>query len=134
MSARNPALSNTIAKAVFDADPHLLLFGLSGSESVKAATVMGLRTVSEVFADRTYQDDGSLTPRAQPNALIADTKACIQQVLQMIQQQAVTSISGKQVHIIAETICLHGDGEHAVAFAKNIYQTLEQQSIGIKAI
>ena len=123
MSARNPALSNTIAKAVFDADPNLLLFGLSGSESVKAANVMGLKTVSEVFADRTYQDNGSLTPRTQPNALIADTRTAIQQVLQMIKHQTVTSVTGKQVFITAETICLHGDGEHAVAFAKNIYHS-----------
>ena len=95
---------------------------------------MGLKTVSEVFADRTYQDNGSLTPRTQPNALIADTRTAIQQVLQMIKHQTVTSVTGKQVFITAETICLHGDGEHAVAFAKNIYQTLEQEFIGIKAI
>ncbi len=134
MSARDPALANTIAKAIYDADHQLLLFGLSGSHSITEAKQVGLRTASEVFADRTYQDDGSLTPRSEPGALITDTEISLQQVLQMIEKQSVTSITGKQVPIIAETICLHGDGEHAVMFAKHIYQTLTKNAIGIQAI
>ena len=133
MSARDAALANTIAKAVYDIDSDLLLFGLSGSHSISEAKKTGLKTVSEVFADRSYQDNGNLTPRAQANALIETEEASIRQVLQMIGEKTVTSTNGKQVSITAETICLHGDGVHAVGFAKKIYQTLQQNNIGIKS-
>ena len=83
---------------------------------------MGLQTASEVFADRTYQDDGSLTPRTQPNALIEDIDKATAQAMQMIKQQAVTTISGKTIPVIAQTICIHGDGKHAVEFAKAIHR------------
>ncbi len=134
MSARDAALANTIAKAVYDVDSQLILFGLSGSHSITEAQTIGLKTASEVFADRTYQDNGSLTPRSQPNALIGSDAECIQQVLQMIEEKSVTSVSGKKIPIKAETICLHGDGQHAVSFAAYIYQTLQQKNIGIKSI
>jgi UPF0271 protein len=131
MSAKNPDIAHSIAKAVYDIDKGLILFGLSGSCSISEAKSTWLSTASEVFADRSYQDDGSLTPRSQPGAMIKTTEQSLQQVLQMIQQQTVTSLSGKTVPIIAETICIHGDSEHAVDFAKNIYQTLQQHGIGI---
>jgi UPF0271 protein len=86
-----------------------------------------------VYADRTYQPNGSLTPRSQPNALITSTEASIAQVLQMVQQQTVTCVDGTVIPLVAETICLHGDGEHAVTFAKQIHHTLKQHNIDIKA-
>ncbi|MDP4262742.1 MAG: 5-oxoprolinase subunit PxpA [Bacteroidota bacterium] len=134
MSARDPMLAKTIAKAVKDFDKTLILFGLSGSYSIHEAKAAGLKTASEVFADRTYQDNGSLTLRSQPNALIEDEEKAMQQVLQMIQTGTVTSLSGKTISIIAETICIHGDGKQAPAFAKKIYEKLKQNNIGIKAI
>ncbi len=85
---------------------------------------MGLKTASEVFADRTYQDDGSLTPRSQSNALIEDTDEAISQVLQMIKEKTVTSVNGKKIPILAETICIHGDGKHAVEFAERIHKAI----------
>ena len=112
----------------------LILFGLSGSHSVSEAKALGLKTANEVFADRTYRDDGSLTPRSQPNALIEDADKAIQQVLEIITRKAVTTVSGKQIPITAETICIHGDGKHAIEFAKNIYGHLKQNNIAIKAI
>lgn len=133
MSARDATLANTIAKAVYAIDNHLLLFGLSGSHSISEAKKTGLKTASEVFADRSYQDNGNLTPRTEANALIETEEASIQQVLQMIEQKTVTSVNNKPVPIIAETICLHGDGVHAVGFAKKIHQTLQQNNIGIKS-
>jgi UPF0271 protein len=134
MSARDPLLANTIAKAVFDFDDELLLFGLSGSHSITEAQKAGLNTASEVFADRTYQPNGSLTPRSQPNALIENTPQALEQALQMIQQQTVTAVNGKPVAIVADTICIHGDGPHAVDFAMNIYLTLQQHHIGIQTL
>ncbi len=134
MSAKDAAIANAVAKAVFDFDKELVLFGLSGSYSLKEAKAMGLKIAAEVFADRTYQDDGSLTPRSQSNALITEENESLQQVLRMIQEGLVISVNGKQVPIDAETICIHGDGAHAVVFAKQIYHTLQTHSIGIKSI
>jgi UPF0271 protein len=94
---------------------------------------MGIRTSSEVFADRTYQDDGSLTPRTQPNASIHDEEQSLKQVLQMIKNGKVISTAGNEISITAETICLHGDGENAVAFAKSIYNRLKAENIEMKA-
>jgi UPF0271 protein len=131
MSAKDPGIAHSIAKAVYDIDKGLVVFGLSGSCSISEAKSNWLATASEVFADRSYQEDGSLTPRSQPGAMIRTTEQSLQQVLQMIQQRTVTSLSGKTVPIIAETICIHGDGEHAVDFAQHIYQTLQQHGIGI---
>lgn len=134
MSARDALLANTIAKAVYTIDHNLVLFGLSGSLSISEAEKIGLPTASEVFADRTYQSDGSLTPRSQPGAMISSTEQCLQQVLEMIQQQTVTTADQQKIPINAQTVCLHGDGEQAVAFAQLIYQELENNQIKIQRI
>jgi 5-oxoprolinase (ATP-hydrolysing) subunit A len=126
MSAKDPAIAQAIARAIKDYDPNLILFGLSGSESIKVAMDLGLKTKSEVFADRTYQDDGSLTPRSQANALIHDTSDAVGQALQMVVKKTVVSVSGKTIPVIADTICIHGDSAHAVAFAKAIHAALRK--------
>ncbi len=133
-SAKDKTIATTIAKAVNDFDATLILYGLSGSISITEAKQMGLQTADEVFTDRTYTDDGSLTPRSQPNALIDDAATAAQQALQMIQLRTVQSTSGKMIPISADTICLHGDGKHAVIFCKTIHQHLKISSIEIKAL
>ncbi len=134
MAVRDAALSLAIAHAVYDFDKSLVLFGLSGSYSISEAKAMGIKTASEVFADRTYQDDGSLTPRTKPNALIEDEEQSLKQVIQMIKKGTVTSASGKEVPIVAETICLHGDGKNAASFASAINKKLKAENIDIKAM
>jgi UPF0271 protein len=124
MSARNKDLAATVANAVREYDPSLVLFGLSNSHSITEAKQLGLKTASEVFADRTYRDDGSLTPRSQPGALIEDMDKALQQVMQMINKGTVTTSSGKEIPILTETICIHGDGKHAALFARAIYKQL----------
>lgn len=133
MAAQDPELAGLIARAVLAFDPSLILYGLSGSVSIVQARAAGLRTASEVFADRTYQPNGQLTPRSMPNALIEDPDQCRQQVLDMVQLGCVRAVDGSVVPIAAETICLHGDGNHATAFARSIRQFLEEQSIAVAA-
>jgi UPF0271 protein len=133
LSATNPAVAKTIARAVKDFDKNLALYGLSGSHSIIEAKKEGLRTASEVFADRTYQADGRLTPRSATGALIENAGLAVEQVLQLVQKK-VTSVSGKQVSLLAETICIHSDGKNAAALAKAIHQCLKEQNIAIKAI
>ena len=112
MSARNKDLANNIARAVKDHRSDLILYGLRGSYSVSAAKELGLRTAAEIFADRTYKADGSLTPRTQPGALINDPEQMITQLLQMKKQPDT------------DTVCIHSDGAHAIEFAKLIHQTI----------
>ena len=133
MAAKDASLAKAVVEAVHDFDPNLILYGLAGSEMIAAAKKIGMKTASEVFADRTYQDDGSLTPRTQSNALITDEKQSIDQVMRMVQQQTVISVNKNSIPLKAETLCLHGDGAHAVEFAELINARLKSEGISIKA-
>jgi 5-oxoprolinase (ATP-hydrolysing) subunit A len=132
MSAKKPMLAEIIATAIKDFDPGLVLFGLSGSYSISEARSVGLSTASEVFADRTYQDNGNLTLRIEPNALIEDVDQAVQQALQMVREGTVTSVSGKKIPVTAETICIHSDGKFAVEFARKIHEALKKEGVTIK--
>ncbi|PZR29602.1 MAG: LamB/YcsF family protein [Citrobacter freundii] len=134
MSARDAGLARIIAKAIAAFDPSLVLMGLSGSHSINEAKMLNLKTAGEAFADRRYEEDGSLRSRTLPGALLEDAGKAVQQVLQMINTGTVTAFSGKQVSVLVDTICIHGDGKHAVSFAKQIHQTLKHYSIDIKAV
>ena len=133
MAARDKALAPFVCLAILDTNNKYILYGLSGSHLIKEGKSHGLKTASETFADRTYKDDGSLSPRNKPGALIEGPDLAVEQVLQMIKEGTVTSLTGKKVPIMAETICIHGDGEHAVEFAKAIHSALKQEGIQIKS-
>lgn len=133
-AAKDRELAAAIADAVRSFDGSLVLYGLAGSLSISAAESVSLKTASEVFADRTYQPDGSLTPRTESNALITETPRAVGQVLQMIETNSVTAVSGDAIPIKPDTVCIHGDGENAVAFARALRTTLENRGVEIKAI
>lgn len=132
MAARNRPLADAIARAVCDWDRSLVLYGLSGSELIRAAEDAGLASAAEVFGDRTYRSDGSLTPRSQAGALIEDEEASARQVLEMIETGTVRSIDGHTVKVRADTICLHGDAPQAPAFAARLRKVLEERGIAIE--
>ncbi|HLF44914.1 MAG TPA: 5-oxoprolinase subunit PxpA [Chitinophagaceae bacterium] len=134
MAAKSIKISSVIALAIKDINEKLILFGLSGSHLINEAQKLGLKSCSEVFADRTYREDGRLTARSDPKALIADPEKAIAQVLQMINKGTVTATTGKEIPVTANTVCLHGDGEHAVELAKKIHTALKENNIAIKAI
>jgi UPF0271 protein len=129
MSAKHKGLAKTIAGTIKGFDPTLVIFGLSGSYSISEAKALGLATSNEVFADRTYQDDGSLTPRSQAGALIENVEQLQAQVYHFIMDQNVRTVSGKILPVVADTICIHGDGPHAVQFAKAIAALLSREII-----
>lgn len=134
MAAKDANLARAIAQATKAIHHDLILYGLSGSHLIIEAEKIGLRTASEVFADRTYQNDGSLTPRTQANAMIESTQAAVNQVIMMIEKQAVISTEGKEVALKADTVCIHGDGIHAVEFARELKNTLLSKNIFIETI
>jgi UPF0271 protein len=129
MAATNAALAQAIAEAVYKVQPELVLYGLAGSELTKASEKIGLRTAHEVFADRTYQANGTLTPRRQPDALITSAEAAIAQVLRMVQGGWVRTQQGQEIAIKADTVCLHGDGAHALEFAQQLSQALRAAGV-----
>jgi UPF0271 protein len=133
MAARDKLLAPFVALAIMDTNSKYILYGLSGSYLVKEGKSIGLKTASEAFADRTYKDDGGLTSRNKPGALIEETDKAVAQVLQMIKEGTITSVTGKKFPIAAETICIHGDGKHAVEFAKAIHEALKKERIQIKS-
>ncbi|WP_438482783.1 5-oxoprolinase subunit PxpA [Oleiharenicola lentus] len=133
LAARDVALAEAVASAVLEADPALTLFALAGSKLSRAGEKLGLRVASEVFADRTYQADGSLTPRSRSDALVATEGVAVEQVKRMIFDQAVIATDGVKVSIVADTVCLHGDGAHAVAFAEKINDELRRAGVELKA-
>jgi UPF0271 protein len=133
MAARNSLLADAVAHAVYECDPRLVLYGLAGSALVRAAERCGLAAAHEVFADRTYQDDGSLTSRGRPDALITDEAAAVAQVLRMVREGKVRATDGADVAIRADTVCLHGDGEHAVAFARRLNLELRESGMELRA-
>ncbi|KAA2241469.1 LamB/YcsF family protein [Chitinophaga agrisoli] len=132
MAAKDLPMARVIAKAIADVDKSLCLFGLSNSRLLEAGQEAGLTTASEVFADRTYQDDGALTPRSHQHALIDNEAQAIQQVLQMVTRQQVTTVNGRMIPITAGTICIHGDGAHAVAFARAVHTALQHHHLTIR--
>ncbi|HQU92808.1 MAG TPA: 5-oxoprolinase subunit PxpA [Pyrinomonadaceae bacterium] len=131
-AAKDRELASAVVEAVTEWDRDLIFYGLSGSEMIAEAQKVGLRTASEVFADRTYQSDGSLTPRTESNALITETETSATQVLDMIRYGRVRSTDAIMVAIKCETICLHGDGDHAVEFASLIRERLEADGVNIE--
>ena len=133
-AAKDPALARLIAQTIKAFDPKLALMGLSGSLMLNVAQEEGLSIISEVFADRHYLADGSLVPRTRDDALVENDEEAISQVLQMVLEGTVPTIEGSKVAIQADSICLHGDGAHAIEFAEKIRVALSKNQIEINAI
>lgn len=120
-AARDPELATIVASCVSHFDSNAILYGLAGSELINAGLEQSLRVAREIFADRRYQPDGSLVPRSEQNAVITDPAESCEQVLRLIRK-------GK-----ADTVCLHGDGPHAVTFAHELRRALDKAGIQVKA-
>ena len=132
MAAKEKAIAEAIAGAVKDVNPNFILYGLAESELIKAAEEIALPYASEVFADRTYQPDGSLTPRSWENAMINDPIAAEEQVMKMVNEGKVMAADGSFVPIKADTVCVHGDGPKAIEFATTLRRRLTKEGIQIK--
>ncbi len=134
MAVMDRKLADAIAQAVKDTDPGLILFGLAFSELVRAGEEAGLTVANEVFADRTYQADGSLTPRSQANALIKDVDASIAHVRRMVGDGKVKSLQGTEVPVRADTLCIHGDEPTALEFVQKIRKALTDDGIRLAPV
>ena len=131
-AARDPEIAQAIVAAVRDFDPSLSVFGLANSGFVKTAREAGLYAVEEGFADRGYRADGSLVPRSEPGALIDSEEEMLAHVLSMVCDKRVRAREGDWVALDVRTLCLHGDGAHAVAFARRLRSALQSAGVAIR--
>ncbi len=131
-AGRDRALADAIAAAVADVDRALVLYGGAGGALLDAGRAAGLRVASEVFADRSYQADGSLTPRTEPGAMIEDEDIAVAQVREMLLQGTVQSIDGTRIPVVADTICVHGDQPQAVGFSRKLRAALATAGIAVR--
>lgn len=131
MAAKDEKTALAIVEGIYSVNPDLILMGLSGSVMLEVAKSKGLKVASEVFADRAYEDDGSLVARSKQGSMITDEDEAVKRVIKMIKTNKVTSISGKEISINPDTICVHGDGEKALLFVQKIKSALEEENIKI---
>ena len=133
MAARDRAMADVIANAVFTLDPKLILFAPAASQLDYAATELGLQTASEVFADRNYLADGSLVPRSRPDAFVHDPVEAADRIIRILIEGKVRAVDGTDVPVSGSTVCVHGDNPQAVAFVRKVRERLELEDVLIAA-
>jgi len=124
MAAIDYDISKIVADTIYQIDRDIILIGLYNSQMTKAARDVGLRYLNEVFADRAYNNDGTLVSRSKKGAVLDSVDICVARTMRMIKEGKVTSIDGIDIDIHPETICLHGDGEYALLLAKRLHQAI----------
>ena len=125
-------MSKAICEAVYEIDPSIMIFYCAGAVLGEEAEKMGLKTAAEIFADRAVQDDLNLVPRKQPGSMITDEDLAVKRCIRMVKEGVVTSITGKDVPIRGDTLCVHGDGPKALAFVERIRKAFQDEGIVIK--
>lgn len=131
MAAKDEILAEAICEGILEVDSNLILLALSGSKMCEVAENLGLKYASEVFADRAYMADGSLCPRSHPDSMITDEDVAISRVIRMVKEGVVATVDGNDIPIQAESVCVHGDGEKALAFVQKINKSLIDADIQI---
>ncbi len=131
MSATDMALASAICEGIAEVDRSIIFMGLAGSCHMAAAEKAGLRAAGEVFADRGYQADGTLVPRGKPGDMVTDEDVAVARVLRMVKEGVVEAVDGTLVPVKADTVCIHGDNPHAVAFAAKLRAALEREGVEI---
>ena len=134
MAAKDAALAKAICEGIYEYDPTLILLGLANSEMIAQAKAVGLPWAAEVFADRAYEDDGTLVARTKPGAMIHDEDEAVARVVRMIKEGKVTSVNGKDIEMKPDSVCVHGDSEKALLFVQKIRKALQAEGIAIKPL
>ena len=133
MAVKDKSIAAAVVSAIMDYDKSLKLLAPFGSEMTAAAEKAGLGYACEVFADRAYEDDGSLVARTKEGSMITDENEAVSRVLRMIKENKVRTVTGKDIYIKADSVCVHGDGEKALAFVEKIRTKLAENGIDVKA-
>lgn len=132
-AATDPAAADAIASAISEIDKSLTLLGLAGSEMIRAAARFGLPVAREAFLDRAYTPQGTLVPRSVPNAVFTDPKIVVRRALDLVRENTLFAIDGTPLRIVADSLCIHGDGEHSIEFAAAVREGLEAEGLDVAA-
>ncbi|MDI3297942.1 MAG: 5-oxoprolinase subunit PxpA [Bacillota bacterium] len=133
-AARDRRLAEAIARAVRRVDPRLILYAQPGGELARAGEEAGLRVALEAFADRAYLPDGRLQPRSQPGAVFHDPEEVAERALSIVRDGRIASVTGEEVELRAETLCLHGDNPEAIRLAEAVRRRLEAAGVEIAPV
>ena len=134
MAAKDYELARGICEAIYEFDKDLIVLALSGGQLIRAGQDIGLRTALEFFSDRAYEEDGTLVNRRKEGAVITDENEALARVVRMIKENKLTAITGKDISIKADSVCVHGDGVKALEFVKKIREKLTDEQIAIKSL
>lgn len=134
MAAKDASLARAICEGIYAYDPSLIILGLANSEMIAQAKEIGLPYASEVFADRAYEDDGTLVARTKPGAMIKDEDEAVNRVIGMVKNKTVKTVSGKEIEICPDSVCVHGDSEKALLFVEKIRRAFENEGIKVRSI
>lgn len=134
MAGKDYELARAVCEAIADVNPRLILMAQAGSQMQKAAEEMHLKMAREIFADRAYEEDGSLVARNKPGAMITDENEAIERVITMVRQGKVAAITGKEIPIQADSVCVHGDGEKALLFVKKLREAFLTEGIQVRSL
>ena len=134
MACEDLNLSKILAETIYDIDNNLIYLVPTGSKMEKAARKLDMKIACEIFADRSYEDDGNLVSRSKPNAVITDPEKCKQHVLKMVETQSINCFSGKKIKCQIDSVCIHGDNIKSLETAKQIKKVLEENNIYLKPL
>ena len=134
MAAVDYPIARAIAEGVYAVNSDLILMGLAGGELVKAGKEVGLQTASEVFADRTYTNEGTLVSRTEQGSIIHDKNQAATQILNIVQNGKVKAIDGTEIEIEADSICVHGDNYEAVELVKHLRSSLKESNVAVQSL
>ena len=129
MAAKDSKMAEAICSAVQAYDPDLIILAQESGQLYQTAKKMGLRAAAEVFADRAYEEDGTLVARSMPGSMITDPDEALARVLRMIKEGKVTAITGRDINVRADSVCVHGDGESALEVIRRIREQCEKENI-----
>jgi UPF0271 protein len=134
MAARDRKLADAVARAIKAFDASLVMFGLPKSPLIEAGIAAGLRVAAEGFADRSYEADGSLTPRSRPGAVIHDAAVVVDRAVRMVRDGVVLTSEGREIPLKVDTICVHGDTPGAPDLTRRIRAGLEAAGISVRSL
>lgn len=134
LANKDEEISNAIVEAVYKVDPELIVYGMAGSKLIEACHKVGIRCGKEAFADRTYMESNILTPRSHPEALITTPDKAAEQALNMVKSGYVITISGEKCFVEPDTICIHGDGDQALSYARKIRELFDTEKVLVQSM
>jgi 5-oxoprolinase (ATP-hydrolysing) subunit A len=132
IASEEAEIAHAIARATKAVDPQLIFLAIASTELERAGDAAGLAVAREIYADRSYRDDGLLVSRAQPDAVLHDPATIAARVVTMIEEGAVVTASGKRRPTQIDSVCVHGDTPGAVAIAQGVRAALTKSGIYLR--